>query len=204
MSMSPNRSLCLTVMLVTVSLGSVNAQRRFDQRLPPPRDLQFYEPRNKLEELEGMVETVLIKGRTYVGTLRMQMGWARVEATEIRNTRSSTRASGVGITLIPNDANATSPEIRSAIDYEEIDPLVKAMDMMVKADDSVTKLTHFEIRYRTRGDFEATIVKQISGSVIVSIEGGFFERTRFFLTPDELTKLRWLIAQAREKLDEIK
>jgi len=204
MSMSPNRSLCLTVMLVTVSLGSVNAQRRFDQRLPPPRDLQFYEPRNKLEELEGMVETVLIKGRTYVGTLRMQMGWARVEATEIRNTRSSTRASGVVITLIPNDANATSPEIRSAIDYEEIDPLVKAMDMMVKADDSVTKLTHFEIRYRTRGDFEATIVKQISGSVIVSIEGGFFERTRFFLTPDELTKLRWLIAQAREKLDEIK
>ncbi len=202
--MSPNRSLCLTVMLVTVSLGSVNAQRRFDQRLPPPRDLQFYEPRNKLEELEGMVETVLIKGRTYVGTLRMQMGWARVEATEIRNTRSSTRASGVVITLIPNDANATSPEIRSAIDYEEIDPLVKAMDMMVKADDSVTKLTHFEIRYRTRGDFEATIVKQISGSVIVSIEGGFFERTRFFLTPDELTKLRWLIAQAREKLDEIK
>jgi len=191
-------------MLVTVSLGSVNAQRRFDQRLPPPRDLQFYEPRNKLEELEGMVETVLIKGRTYVGTLRMQMGWARVEATEIRNTRSSTRASGVVITLIPNDANATSPEIRSAIDYEEIDPLVKAMDMMVKADDSVTKLTHFEIRYRTRGDFETMIVKQISSSVIISIEGGFFERTRFFLTPDELTKLRWLIAQAREKLDEIK
>ena len=48
------------------------------------------------------------------------------------------------------------------------------------------------------------IVKQISGSVIVSVEGGFFERTRFFLSPDDLTKLRWLIAQAKEKLDEIK
>ncbi|HYT49245.1 MAG TPA: hypothetical protein VEL78_02575, partial [Pyrinomonadaceae bacterium] len=60
------------------------------------------------------------------------------------------------------------------------------------------------IRYRTRGDFEIMIVKQISGSVVVAIEGGFFERTRLFLTPDELTKLRWLIVQAKEKLDEIK
>ena len=147
------------------------------------------------------METVLIKGRTYVGTLRVQSGSVRVEATEIRDTRKSMRATGVVITLIANDA---SLEVRSAIDYEEIDSLVKALDMMVKADDSITKLTHFEIRYRTRGDFEAMIVKQISGSVIVSVEGGFFERTRFFLTPDDLTKLRWLIAQAKEKLDGVK
>jgi len=82
--------------------------------------------------------------------------------------------------------------------------LVKALDLLVKADDSITKLTHFEIRYRTRGDFEVMSVKQINGGVLVAIEGGFFERTRLFLTPDELTKLRWLIVQAKEKLDEIK
>src|SRR6266487_7014585 len=115
--MNSNRSLCLTVILVTVSLGSVNAQRRFDQRLPPPRDLQFYEPRNKLEELEGQVETVLVKGRTYVGTLRLQGGSARVEATEIRNAANSTRVTGVSITFNPELAN----EVRSLIDYEEID-----------------------------------------------------------------------------------
>jgi len=198
--MSPNRSLCLTVMLVTVSLGSVNAQRRFDQRLPPPRDLQFYEPRNKLEELEGQVETVLVKGRTYVGTLKLQSGSVRVEATEIRNAANSNRVTGVGLTINP----ALTIETRSLIDYEEIDRLVKALDLLVKADDSITKLTHFEIRYRTRGDFEIMIVKQVNGSVVVAIEGGFFERTRLFLTPDELTKLRWLIVQAKEKLDEIK
>jgi len=202
--MSLSRSLSLALLMIATSFGSVRAQRRWDQRLPPPRDLQFYEPRNRLEELESLVETVLIKGRTYVGTLRMQSGSARVEATEIRDTRKSMRATGVVITFIANDASAVSPEVRSAIDYEEIDPLVKALDMMVKADDSITKLTHFEIRYRTHGDFEAMIVKQISGSVIVSVEGGFFERMRFFLTPDDLTKLRWLIAQAKERLDEIK
>ncbi len=179
--MSLSRSLSLALLMIATSFGSVCAQRRFDQRLPPPRDLQFYEPRNKLEELDSQVETVLVKGRTYVGTLKLQSGSVRVEATD-----------------------ELTVEIRSLIDYEEIDRLVKALDLLVKADDSITKLTHFEIRYRTRGDFEIMIVKQVNGSVVVAIEGGFFERTRLFLTPDELTKLRWLIVQAKEKLDEIK
>lgn len=198
--MSLSRSLPLALLMIATSFGSVRAQRRFDQRLPPPRDLQFYEPRNKLEELESQVETVLVKGHTYVGTLKLQSGSVRVEATEIRNAANSNRITGVGITINPE----LTIEARSLIDYEEIDRLVKALDLLVKADDSITKLTHFEIRYRTRGDFEVMIVKQINGSVVVAIEGGFFERTRLFLTPDELTKLRWLIAQAKEKLDEIK
>ena len=198
--MSLSRSLSLALLMIATSFGSVCAQRRWDQRLPPPRGLQFYEPRNKLEELESQVETVLVKGRTCVGTLKLQSGSVRVEATEIRNAANSTRVTGVGITINPE----LTIEFQSLIDYEEIDRLVKALDLMVKADDSITKLAHFEIRYRTRGDFEVMIVKQISGSVVVAIEGGFFERTRLFLTPDELTKLRWLIAQAKEKLDEVK
>ncbi len=198
--MSLSRSLSLALLMIATSFGSVCAQRRFDQRLPAPRDLQFYEPRNKLEELESQVETVLVKGQTYVGTLKLQGGSVRVEATEIRNAANSNRVTGVGITINPE----LTVETRSLIDYEEIDRLIKALDLLVKADDSITKLTHFEIRYRTRGDFEVMTIKQINGSVVVAIEGGFFERTRLFLTPDELTKLRWLIAQAKEKLDEIK
>ena len=198
--MGLSRSLSLALLMIATSFGSVCAQRRWDQRLPPPRDLQFYEPRNKLEELESQVETVLVKGHTHVGTLKLQGGSVRVEATEIRNAANSNRVTGVGITINPE----LTVETRSLIDYEEIDRLVKALDVLVKADDSITKLTHFEIRYRTRGDFEVMSVKQINGGVLVAIEGGFFERTRLFLTPDELTKLRWLIVQAKEKLDEIK
>src|SRR3989449_10405604 len=126
--MSLSCPLSLALLMIATSFGSVRAQRRWDQRLPPPRDLQCYDARNRLEELESLVETVLIKGRTYVGTLRVQSGSARVEATEIRDTRKSMRATGVVITFIANDASAVSPEVRSAIDYEEIDPLVKALD----------------------------------------------------------------------------
>lgn len=199
--MNPTRSLFLSALIVALSFGSVCAQRRWE-RVPPPRDPQFYEPRNKLEDFESRLETILIKGRTYVGTVKAQNGYARVEATEIRDTNNSTRVTGVVITIV---ADSGPPgEIRGLIDYEEIDPLIKAFDTAAKADESITKLTHFEVRYRTKGDFEIMVYKQISGGVTTAVEGGFFDRSRLWLTLDDFTKLRWFIAQAKERLDEIK
>ena len=67
--MNPGRSLIFSILIIVVSCCSINAQRRFE-RLPAPRDPQFYEPRNKLEDFEGRAETLLIKGRHWVGTVR--------------------------------------------------------------------------------------------------------------------------------------
>src|SRR2546426_6066750 len=96
--MSSTRSLLLAALMIMASLGSVCAQRRWE-RLPPPRDPQFYEPRNKLEDFDGRMETLLIKGRTWVGTLRAQNGSARVQALENRDSHSATRATGVEVTI---------------------------------------------------------------------------------------------------------
>ena len=199
--MTSTRSVVLSSLMVIASFGSVCAQRRWE-RVPAPRDPQFYEPRNKLEEFEGRIGTVLIKGRTYVATLRAQNGTARVEATEIRDSNNSTRVAGVVITIV---ADGGPPgEIRALIDYDEIDPLVKAFDAIAKSDDSITKLTHFEARYRTKGDFEILVFKQVSGGVAAAVEGGFFDRSRLLMTLDDFTRLRWMIAQAKERLDEIR
>ncbi len=199
--MSSTRSLLLSTIVIVACFGSVCAQRRWE-RVPPPRDPQFYEPRNKLEEFEGRIGTILIKGRTYVATLRAQNGTARVEATEIRDSNNSTRVAGVVITIV---ADGGPPgEIRSLIDYDEIDPLVKAFDAIAKSDDSITKLTHFEARYRTKGDFEILGFKQVSGGVAAAVEGGFFDRSRLLMTLDDFTRLRWMVAQARDRLDEIR
>lgn len=201
--MNRTHSLIFSALIVALSLGSVCAQRRWE-RVAPPRDPQFYEPRNKLEEFESRLETILIKGRTYVGTLRVQQGSARVEATEIRDTVKSTRATGVVITFTTSESGAPPGEVRSLIDYEEIDPLIKAFDTAAKADESITKLTHFEVRYRTKGDFEIMVYKQITGGAAATVEGGFYDRKRLTLTLDDFTKLRWFIAQAKDRLDEIK
>jgi hypothetical protein len=200
--MNRTHSLVLAALVIAASFGAVAAQGG-RQRLPAPRDPQFYEPRNKLEEFESRLGTILIKGRTYVGTLRVQAGSARVEATEIRDTGNSTRATGVVITFTTVESGGPPGEVRSLIDYEDIDPLIKAFDTAAKADESITKLTHFEARYRTRGDLDIVVFKKISGGVAAVVEGGFLERKRLTLTLDEFTKLRWFIAQAKDRLDEI-
>jgi hypothetical protein len=199
--MSSTRSLILLAPIVAAAFGSVSAQGRW-QRVPPPRDPQFYVTRNNLEEFESRMETILVKGRSYVGTLKAQNGYARVEAAEIRDTGSSTRVAGVVITIV---ADSGPPgEIRALIDYEEIDPLVKAFDTIAKSDDSITRLTHFEARYRTKADFEIMVFKQVSGGVAAAVEAGFFDRSRLLMTLDDFVKLRWMIVQAKEKLDDIK
>src|SRR5438477_13186998 len=111
--MNPSRSLVFSILIIVVSGCSINAQRRWE-RLPPPRDPQFYEPRNKLEDFEGRVETLLIKGRHWVGIVRAQNGFARVEATEIRDTTASGTASGAVITIVADGGPAG--EMRSLID----------------------------------------------------------------------------------------
>lgn len=199
--MNRTHSFIVSALIVAASFGSVCAQKRWE-RVQPPRDPQFYEPRNKLEDFESRQEVILIKGRTYVGTVRAQNGSARVEATEIRDTVNSTRVLGVVVTIM---ADGGPPgEIRGLIDYDEIDPLIKAFDEAAKANESITKLTHFEVRYRTKGDFELLVYKQISGGVTTAVEGGFFDRSRVYLALDDFIKLRWFIAQAKDRLDEIK
>jgi hypothetical protein len=200
--MKPSRALLLAILVILMSLHAVEAQRRWE-RLPAPRDPQFYEPRNKLEDFEGRVQTLLLKGRHWIGTVKAQNGSARVEATEIRDSTTSEAASGAVVTIL---ADGGPPgEIRSLIDYDEIDPLLKAMDAAAKAGDNVTRLSHFEVRYRTKGDLEIMVFKQLENNVVAAaVEGGFFDRSRLYLSIDDLVRLRWMIAQAKEQLDQAK
>jgi len=79
------------------------------------------------------------------------------------------------------------------------------MDTALKAGDGISRLSHFEVRYRTKGDFEVMVFKQMENNAIAAaIEGGFFDRARLYLTIDDLTKLRWMISQAKDQLNELK
>ena len=98
------RTLLLAFLVILSLGGPALAQRR--ERLPPPRDPQFYQPRNKLEEFESHVDSVLIQGLTWTGTLRVVNGTARVEAIQILDTRDQTQASGVLVVL---NSGETSP-----------------------------------------------------------------------------------------------
>lgn len=158
------------------------------------------EPRTKLEALEDRHSTVVIKGFTRITTIEMR--GIRIDALEMREMGNVSRAKGVVISL--REGGERPRENRAFIDYEEIDPLLNAIDVISRADETVTKLAGFEARYRTLGDLEITVFRQTSRGNAVSMTTGVCEHATQTLTLDELAKIRAMIQEAKMRLDEIR
>ncbi|HXD34820.1 MAG TPA: hypothetical protein VN643_27115 [Pyrinomonadaceae bacterium] len=205
--MNIRRSLLLSgiVLLWIFSDSSFAQRRRFENRLGSRCYVEA--PITALEAFESRMQTIVVRGSTHVGTVTACNGSARVDSVEFRDESVNGKASGAVITLreAAQEANQPVDETRSYIDYEEIDRVVKAWDQVARTDDTITKLNNFESRYRTRDDFEIAVFRQTpGGTVAASVSGGVCERNIIFMSLDELIKLRHMVAQAKEKLDEMK
>ena len=182
--------------LLTSSVVSVLAQKpKSESRFHRTCDLVG--PLTKLEEFDARWETVIVRGSTHVMTLNGRDGTVDVDAIELRDESNGTRATGVIVEL--------RDSAKVFIDYEEIDPLIAAWDRVARTDDTITKLNNFESHYRSRGDLEISVFRQTPGGAVAgSVSGGVCTRVKILLSLDELTKLRFMISQAKARLDEIK
>lgn len=200
------RNLWTLTLVLTISNSAVAQRPRSPAPLRQPCD--WLEPHTKLEEFDSRLVTVIVRGSTHISTLMGRNGLARVDAVELRDEGNGTRATGVILELRDTshqDATHPADEARSFIDYEEIDPLIKAWDRVARTDETITKLNNFESSYRTKGDVEIVVFRQTPGGAIAAaVSGGFCNRVRILLSLDELIKLRWMIVQAKDRLDEIK
>jgi len=167
------------------------------------------EPRTKLEALDERQSTVLIKGFTQITTV--DIAGVRVDAVEMREMGNVSRAKGIVITVRDSFDRRTSerqnerPNDKSAfIDYEEIDPLLNAIDAVSRVDETVTKLAGSEARYRTLGDFEVGVFRQTRSGTAAIIATGICDRARNTLSLDELAKLRAMIHEAKTRLEDLR
>src|SRR5919112_1569399 len=109
-----------------------------------------FEPRTKLEALDDRHSTVIIKGFTRITTL--EVPGVRIDAVEMREMGNVSRAKGLVVSL--REGGERPRENRAFVDYEEIVPLLNAIDAISRVDETATRLPGFEARYRTQGDFE--------------------------------------------------
>jgi hypothetical protein len=158
------------------------------------------EPRTKLEALEDRHSTVVIKGFTRITTIEMR--GVRIDAVEMRELGNVSRAKGIVFSL--REGGEKPRQDRAFIDYEEIDPLLNAIDVISRADETVTKLVGFEARYRTLGDLQITVFKQTSRGNAVLLTTGVCEQATAAISLDELAKIRAMIQEAKMRLDEIR
>ena len=190
----------LLATLVLVCAGAAMAQR------PGPEfwrkvGCEPFEPRTKLEALEDRHSTVIIKGFTRITTV--EIPGLRIDAVHMRDVGSAVgRAKGLVVVL--REEGERPNDNRAFVDYDEIDPLLNAIDMISQVDESATKLTGFEARYKTLGDLEISVFRQTRSGRAVVIHTGICERATGTLTLDDLAKLRAMIQEAKMRLDDVK
>jgi hypothetical protein len=192
------------LVLVTLFLFTASAlAQRSGPQFRRPLACEPVEPRTKLEAIEGRYATVLIKGFTQIATINLRGADVRIDAIELKESTSSTRATGIVVAL--RESGDRSIENRAFIDYEEIDPLLRALDAVSKVSETVTKLVGFEARYRTLGDLEINVFRQGRASgTAASLSSGICERVTGLLTLDDLERFKAHITEAKTRLDELR
>jgi hypothetical protein len=164
---------------------------------PSPTPEEF---ETRLESLISETGAVIVKGYTRVGSMNGSRGTAYVTAWEVTDARTGRREQGVGIEI--SDAATTRPDFeeRAYIDYDEIAPLLKGIDYIMKLDDKATKLSRYEAQYQTRGGLVLVTFNTPSGyATAISTSGG--RHPRFVLRPTGLAEFRNLLESARDALD---
>ena len=165
--------LTVLVLLLVVFYGPTFAQRPGPQ-FRRPLACEPVEPRTKLEAIEWQYERVLIKGFSQIATFTARDVEVRVDAVELKDTASATRAIGLVIALRETGENPR--ENRSYVDYDEIDRLLQGLTAIGRVNESVTKLAGFEARYRTLGDLEFLVFRQSRSGIAASVTSGICER----------------------------
>lgn len=158
------------------------------------------EPRTKLEALDDRQSTVVIKGFTRITTV--EVPGLRIDAVEIREMGNVSRAKGLVVVL--REGGERPRQDRAFVDYEEIEPLLNAIDAISRVDETQTKLAGFEAKYRTLGDLEINVFRQTRSGTAVIVTTGICEQARGTLSLDDLAKMKAMIHEAKARLDELR
>ena len=191
-----------TILFSTLMLfcaGSALAQRpgpEFWRRV----SCEPLEPRTKLETIDDRHSTVIIKSFTRITTV--EVAGVRIDAVEMREMGNVSRAKGVVVVVSGGESNNRPRDNRAYVDYEEIEPLLNAIDAAARIDETTTKFPGFEAKYRTLGDLEITVFRQTRSGNAALMTTGICEQTRTTLTFDELSKVKAMIQEAKARLDE--
>lgn len=160
-----------------------------------------FEPRTKLEALEDRHGTIIVKGFTRITTVDVR--GIRIDAIEMRDLGSAvSRAKGIVVVL--REGGERPNENRAFVDYDEIDLLLNAIDAVSRIDETATKLAGFEARYKTLGDLEIGVFRQTRSGTAVTMRSGICDLATVHMSLDDLAKVRAMIQEAKQRLDEIR
>jgi hypothetical protein len=182
----------LAALTLLLALAAVCAAQ---EPQPSPTPEEFL---TKIESLMTETGAVVVRGYTRVGSVNGSRGSAYITALDVTDAAGRSEQ-GIAVE-IGDAAGPDAADERAYIDYDEIAPLLKGIDYIMRLDNKATKLSRYEARYRTRGGLVlVTFNTQNGTATAISTEGG--RRARFVLRPTGLVEFRNLVENAKEILD---
>ena len=160
------------------------------------------EPRTRLEAFDNRYDAVIIKGFTRI--TGSEWRGIRIDAVEMRDMRSTSGGPVKGIVIVLRMGGERPNDNRAFVDYDEIDPLLRAIDTISRVDETSTKLANFEASYKTHGDLEISVFRQTGTGTAVMAATGLCDRATQMWTLDDLGRFKAQIQEAKLRLDEIK
>jgi hypothetical protein len=188
MNMLKSKVILTALMGCFVLAASMRAQDTGVYSVPPP-------PATKLEMLETNTGTIIIKASGLIGS--MSVNGATVTVTCKADTETGTGRKEYGIAIGLVSAQTANVEDRTIVDYDELGPLLDAIDKLAKIDWTGISLTSFSASYQTVDGFRVVAFSaRRSGSIEHSVRSSRMSRG-IVMTQSQLAEFRALIDQGK-------
>jgi hypothetical protein len=158
-------------------------------------------PKTRIEVFENQTGVILIKGISDMGTISGKTGTVQVQYKESTDPVNNRKEYGLAIKV----SQGGQLEDSTTIDYDEIDPLIGAIDYISKIDYSASTQPTFSASFTTRGDFTvATYTSKRQGTIQAAVQSDRVFKTRVFLSMDQMAQLRTLLAATKNTIDSMR
>lgn len=166
------------------------------------RDKIKSEPSTKLEKIQELKGSILIKGYTDIGFLYGKYG-KKLTTTlfQFDDKKSNTQTFGLNVEVETSDKyNKTSS---SYIDYNELSSLIKGLEYIEKITSNPTDLQHYEASYSTNGGLKIINFNTADGALVV-IQVGKYNEKAIYLKPANLKDFKATISKGLLKIRKLK
>jgi hypothetical protein len=154
--------------------------------------------RADIEQFEAQTNLLIVKGLGTGGSVDFGTAVMAVRLKDSFNPDTGRRLQGIVINFADGDRHE-----RATIDYDELDPLLRAMDYIRAASYDVSSLPSFEAVYQTKDGFRVIgLGSHRQSSVQHFVQ--FDDCARIPLNSEQIARLRGVISQARNALDELR
>lgn len=170
---------------------------------PTSCDCYDNQPRTKLGAFEYATDSLIVKARSAMGSVRGVLGdTVVVEYDVFTNVTHGQKEYGVSLVVSPPAGGNT--HYRYYVDYDDIDSLLKGIDYIIRMNPSVSDLATFEAEYRSKGELEISTFTDIRGAVRVSVSNYVCGTNRAAMDLSGLSEMQRLLVAAKGKLDSIR